>query len=172
MSSNKNKSFRGRFCTMNCEDIKPILPLYLNNELDHQQYKLVAEHMESCSRCQSELYDLQGVDNLFKDYLKPKTAPEFNYNRMKSKKRSYYISSVAAAVLLFFIIFFAVQRDKPDLSWDNNRLTELVELNDDMDILYSEYALSNSLVGYNHSVIYNAFYSISEDVDYLQELGN
>jgi len=157
---------------MKCENVKQMLPLCLNNELDRQQSLAFKKHLNTCSGCRSELTDLQEVDNLFKTYLKPETAPDFQSNRIKSKKRYYYLSTVAAAILVFYIIFSTVQPDEKNLTWDNNRIIELIEMNDNLDLFYSDYTQSISTFNDSPSAEYNAFYSISEDVDYLLKLEN
>ena len=152
---------------MNCENIKQLLPLYLNNELDDQQFKEVQKHLQSCSDCQSELDDMQELDTLLKTHLKPETAPQFRSNRIKSQKRYYYLSAVAAAIV-FYIIFSTIQTDKPEITWENNRITELMEMNDNLDILDSDDRQQRAIDDNTLPAEDGELYSISEDLDYLQ----
>ena len=155
---------------MDCENIKELLPLYLTDELDDQQSMAVQKHLDSCSSCRSELDNLQEVDQLLKTHLKPESAPLFRLSEKKSKKRYYYLSAVAAALVLY-IIFSTVQPDKPELTWENNRITELMEINDNLDILDSDYR-QLAINGTTLPAEDEELYSIGEDVDYLQTLEN
>lgn len=157
---------------MNCNDIKNILPLYLNNELDSQTFAAVKKHLKSCATCRAELSDLRGLDSYLKINLKTQTAPDFDYERTKSKKRSLYYSYLTAAALLLFIVFFAVQHETPDVRWENDNLSELIELNDELDVFSSGKAFSNAAPDYNISTTYRALYSLGEDVEYLRGLDN
>jgi predicted anti-sigma-YlaC factor YlaD len=156
---------------MDCENIKELLPLYLNNELDDQQFKEVQKHLDSCSGCRSELDDIQELDTLLKTHLKPETTPQFRSSRIKSKKRYYYLSAVAAALVLY-IIFSTVQPDKPELTWENYRITELMEMNDNLDIVDSDARKQLAINGNTLPTEDEELYSIGEDVDYLQTIEN
>jgi hypothetical protein len=156
---------------MNCEDLQQILPLYINHELDHQKFLLVKKHLDSCPGCRSEFSDLHEVDILVKTYIKSKTAPDFQSFKTKSKKRYYYLSAVAAAAVVFYITFSTVQRDEHSLSWENYRLSELMDMNDNLDIINSDYSRSRTTLHNKISAEDEVFYTISEDVDYLQESG-
>jgi predicted anti-sigma-YlaC factor YlaD len=151
---------------MRCENVKQLLPLYLTDELDQQQSETVKDHLASCPDCRSEFEELQEMASLLKTQLKPEPAPDLQLDTEKSKRRLYYISYVAAAALIFFIIILAVQSDEPDLTWENNQLSVLTEMNESLDILET----TASTDPYPISNKDDLFYSISEHTDYLQSV--
>ena len=138
--------------------------------MDQQQSESVKEHLESCAGCRSELDELRAVDNIIESHYKPEVAPAFNLNKTTSKRRFYYLSYVAAAILVFYIILSTIQPEKQDLNWDNDRLIELVELNDNLDILESNDLHSHLTLTDNGGTDHSNLYSISEDLDYLLEI--
>ena len=154
---------------MTCENVKDILLLYIDEELDQQQLKSVQDHLESCAGCRSEADALREVDNILDSHYKPEVAPAFNLKKTTSRKRYYYLSYVAAAILLFYIILSSVEPEKQNLNWENERLIELVELNDNLDILESAAVLSNPTLTDNGMTENTSVYSINEDIDYLME---
>ena len=154
---------------MNCENIKQTLPLYLNDELDHEQFIAVKNHLESCSGCLSELKELQELESLLQKNLKTVTAPDLQPDRIKSKKRYYYLSYMAAAVLVFFIVFLSIQPEEANLNWENHQISELIEMNDNLDILDSDKSKLNQTLPYNQSADSELLYTIGEDIDYLNE---
>jgi len=40
---------------MNCQEIKKLIPIYLDGELQHQESHSVREHLTGCPACQKEL---------------------------------------------------------------------------------------------------------------------
>jgi predicted anti-sigma-YlaC factor YlaD len=154
---------------MNCENIKQTLPLYLNDELDHGQFIAVKNHLESCTGCLSELKELQELESLLQKNLKTETAPDLQPDRIKSKKRYYYLSYMAAAVLVFLIVFLSIQPEEANLNWENHQISELIEMNDNLDILDSDKSKLNQTLPYNQSADSELLYTIGEDIDYLNE---
>jgi predicted anti-sigma-YlaC factor YlaD len=149
---------------MKCEHIKQLLPVYLNDELDHQQSVKVKNHLDTCSGCQSELAEMQEMEILLETHLKPEPAPDLQVKSNKSKSRTYYFRYVAAAVLVCVIILLVVQSDQANYNWENNRLSELTEMNENLDILEA----TGSADHYASSEKDDLFYTISEDADYLE----
>lgn len=46
---------------MNCNEIKDMLPLYIDDELDDKEKKLVEEHIEKCENCKKELEEYKKI---------------------------------------------------------------------------------------------------------------
>jgi len=47
--------------TMNCNEIKDMLPLYIDGELEDTEKKLVEEHIEKCENCKKELEEYKKI---------------------------------------------------------------------------------------------------------------
>ena len=45
---------------MNCEEIKMVLPEYIDGRLDKEKERLIGEHLDGCSKCSQEFRDMQG----------------------------------------------------------------------------------------------------------------
>jgi hypothetical protein len=61
----------GKLSGMNCREARPLLPLFFDGELDARQLRNVALHSTRCSDCESELQQLEhlqdlGVDHVYK----------------------------------------------------------------------------------------------------------
>lgn len=56
---------------MNCNDIKDMLPLYIDEELDDKEKKLVEEHIEKCENCRKEFEEYKKIiymlQNMFEE---------------------------------------------------------------------------------------------------------
>ena len=76
---------------MNCEIIKDLIPLYIDNCCSEESKKVVEEHLKSCSECK-RLFDEMGTP---RDILPPFEAPK------KLGKINDRNASVLQSVLLF-----------------------------------------------------------------------
>ena len=49
---------------MNCKEVKNKLSEYLDNMMSESQAVLIKEHLDTCSQCRIEYYELKIVSNL------------------------------------------------------------------------------------------------------------
>jgi len=54
---------------MNCNEIKDMLSLYIDGELDEKEKKAVEEHVEVCESCRSELEQYQKIINMLQSLI-------------------------------------------------------------------------------------------------------
>ena len=100
---------------MNHEDIKKLLSAYVEGELDASDKKAVAAHLDSCSRCQAELAELNQLEEVL-NKMKLKSPPEETweiywgsvYNRLE-RKIGWIVFSIGLMLLIFFGAFQAIK---------------------------------------------------------------
>ncbi|NLD50300.1 MAG: hypothetical protein GX660_24440 [Clostridiaceae bacterium] len=106
----------------NCNEVKELISMYIDNELDEMDRKNVEKHVESCTECKNELEDLRKMVNFlgsfdevdlpsdFKETLHEKLVN--NKEKMQNRNRFLLISnnkyfravtSVAAVILIIFM---------------------------------------------------------------------
>ncbi|MBZ9622550.1 DUF4179 domain-containing protein [Clostridium sp. FP2] len=130
---------------MNCEDIGEKLIEYIDDSLDEQEKKIIAEHIKECEQCRLELEELQSItlyvenkkqeiitpNNLFKNIkVKLSNKPSF-----KMKKRGVKVTVIAAAmVVLLTVTVFAVEKLNLSLKWwqktsvkENSAIEQLIK---------------------------------------------
>src|SRR5262245_12808966 len=54
---------------MNCRETRPLLPLFLDGELDARQVRGVALHSTRCTACEQELQRLERLQDLVGEYI-------------------------------------------------------------------------------------------------------
>lgn len=62
---------------MRCVDIKRLIPVYLDGELEPQETKAVKEHLVSCPVCQKELHALERSWKMLEEWKEIEPAPGY-----------------------------------------------------------------------------------------------
>ncbi|MDD5195126.1 MAG: zf-HC2 domain-containing protein [Candidatus Omnitrophica bacterium] len=96
---------------MNCEEVKAIIPAYINHSASQDETGLVEEHLCICNDCRQSLS--QAIDNSPRAPTKekqPDTNP-VNESTIVPKKEKigvweYAVLSIGVLVLVFFIFLF------------------------------------------------------------------
>jgi len=127
---------------MNCEQVKNLISLYIDNELDEKECSEFEDHISSCESCRNELNDILKIVKLlrsipqvelpsnFKAQLHEKLIKAKEEEKLNKRKgllfvgNSYFkaISGIAAVVLVVFAIrglFFGGSMTK----WSMNKYT-------------------------------------------------
>ena len=105
-----------------CSEIKELISLYIDDELDIDESREFEEHMESCEECRNELYELKQIVGLCRDTAEEELPADFrmelhqkllsiqnqtvNGKKVLLFRTKYFglFSSVAAVFLLVFLI--------------------------------------------------------------------
>ena len=56
---------------MNCKNVEPLLPLYVGLDVDEEQSRLVAAHLQSCTECTLAADEYAGAGQLLQGYQPP-----------------------------------------------------------------------------------------------------
>jgi len=72
---------------MNCKKIKNLLQLYIDDALTFGERQLVAEHLEGCSACRTELKSLSSIVQMVESLPEVSTPPDFTENLMTKISR-------------------------------------------------------------------------------------
>jgi len=69
---------------MNCDEIKNLLSLYIDDELDEEERLLVEEHLQKCEECQKELEEYKKIIQALKNI--PDEEPPLGYCKRLHEK--------------------------------------------------------------------------------------
>jgi len=72
---------------MNCQKIKKLLQLYIDDALTFGEKQQVEQHLEECSACRAELKSLSASVKLIKSFHEVSTPPNFTENLMAKISR-------------------------------------------------------------------------------------
>jgi hypothetical protein len=143
---------------MNCRESRPLLPLFLDGELDARQMREVALHSTRCGECEHELRGMERLQELISTRIQSQVA-EIDLSRvwagvaprLESVKRPWYetlrerweelsprwqtlapISAAAAVAGLVAMLFWQSQgpvENKPWVGADNSAIVDSVQSN-------------------------------------------
>lgn len=135
---------------MNCQKIKNLLQLYIDNALTFGEKQLVEEHLEGCSVCRTELKSLSATVKLIKFLPEVSTPPDFTQNIMakisqekiqiqsswmdRLKKQvsipqfSFRFAGAAAITALFVFLAFTFLFNPSSLPSQNEAVAQQVEV--------------------------------------------
>ena len=68
---------------MNCMDVREMLSLYMDNELNEEETIIVANHLKNCEACQSEYNELKQLHDMLQNLEEISIPKEFD-ERLKS----------------------------------------------------------------------------------------
>ncbi len=93
---------------MKCNEIKPYLAGYLDDELNSELRKIVEEHLQTCTECASELEEMKKIREMLHKMSTPKMPDAFwqtywqrIYNKIE-RGIGWIIFSIGAIILLAF----------------------------------------------------------------------
>lgn len=124
---------------MNCNDIKDMLPLYIDEELDDKEKKLVEEHIEKCENCRKELEEYKRIIHMLqnmteeeppKGYCKRLHEKLLKTNvqkKISTRSRWVKYGSIAAAFVLVVSVIYvssnsrmgSISKSKNNVSYDS-----------------------------------------------------
>ena len=61
---------------MNCKNVEPLLPLHVGGDLEEEQSRLVAAHLQSCTECTLVADEYAGTNQLLRRYEPPLFSDE------------------------------------------------------------------------------------------------
>ena len=88
----------------NCEIIKDLLPLYVDNICSNQSRKIVEEHLDECPKCQTYLQEIKKTIIIEDDDDKPQEMA----NILKRLKNKIIKRNIIIAILNLLIIIFTL----------------------------------------------------------------
>lgn len=91
---------------MSCEDIKPIIPSYINHTAKDAEISKVEEHLCVCNQCREYLSQL--MDKPHSQYEHVETLPEIPVQ--KDSDVIAYIMLGLGVIVLFFVLFLLIKR--------------------------------------------------------------
>lgn len=117
---------------MNCDEIRKLLPAYLEDTLTPEEKKSVESHLTSCALCSRSREDLKKVDNLLKGLGDVEPPPFFQQRVMarvreeaRQKKgilRKFFYPlglkipiQVSAMLLVAVLAFYLYQKNEPEM---------------------------------------------------------
>jgi Predicted integral membrane protein len=98
---------------MKCDEIRELLSLYIDRELDESQMKIVADHLAACDSCKNEYTGIMEMVSLLGE-IEEAPVPDLFENRWKSvlknkkKKVNWRIFTSIAAIFAVCVISIAL----------------------------------------------------------------
>ena len=129
---------------MNCNEIKDMMSLYIDDELEDEEKLLFEHHIESCEHCKKELDEYRKMVNILQNL--PEEEPPKGYckrlheklldvklnNKTSMRSRWIRYSSIAAAfVLIISTIYFANMNGSFNRSMDEKSVAYDEDLNEE-----------------------------------------
>jgi len=121
---------------MNCNEIKDMLPLYIDEQLEDKEKKLVKEHIEKCENCSKELEEYEKIRHMLqnmteeeppKGYCKRLHEKLLKINVQKKISARYrwvkYGSLAAVFVLVVSAIYFSSSLRMGNMSKSENNVS-------------------------------------------------
>lgn len=109
---------------MNCNEIKDMFQLYIDDELDGKEKMLVEEHLEKCENCRKELEEYEKIKLLLKNMVEQE-PPKGYCNRLhekllKTKVKNKFsrsarwmkYGSIAASIVLLIMVVYLSSNDR------------------------------------------------------------
>lgn len=95
-----------------CNIIRDILPLYIENMVSNDTVLFVEEHLQSCSECRDELENMKKSNNIESAFeINSSAVDSLKALKRKMRKRKMVtiaISFVTAATLVFAVLYFTI----------------------------------------------------------------
>lgn len=153
--------FKEVVINMKCQEIKKIIPSYLEEDLQPKQFQMVTEHLNGCSGCQRQLEIFQKSWALLGrlENIEPKADYISRFWTEVSSRKSWYekaletvkeyvpqkrlIPAFATACLILVMGFFAVknyfyindEKALASLSQDDLEMVQSMELAENYDMI-------------------------------------
>ncbi len=96
---------------MTCNEVKPVLSLYQDNELDAKRKSAVRAHLIKCPHCRLEIHRLETIVRDIKNLEEVEPALNFTtlvMGRIKERETRRWFALPQFAYSLIFIIFFII----------------------------------------------------------------
>ncbi len=93
---------------MKCKDIKNLLSLYIDNELDSYRKNKIEEHLEECKKCKKYYYEILKLNNdliSIKQLEYNEQLESFIMSKIKDNQDSKSLITYLIYSLTFIIIF-------------------------------------------------------------------
>lgn len=87
---------------MNCEVIRDLLPLYVDDACSEETRRMVDEHLQACPDCANMLKELQS--NEIEEDLKEEKNEVIRYQAKRFKRRSAAVGSLIAGLFMIPIV--------------------------------------------------------------------
>lgn len=87
---------------MNCEVIRDLLPLYVDDACSEETRRMVDEHLQACPDCANMLKELQS--NEIEENLKEEKNEVIRYQAKRFKRRSAAVGSLIAGLFMIPIV--------------------------------------------------------------------
>ena len=100
---------RGAKTPMKCDEVKPALSAYQDNELDTAAGAAVRTHLEECQNCRSEYRELQILYRRLETMPEKEPAANFTsliMGKVKEREQRHWFSLPSFAYSLVFLFFF------------------------------------------------------------------
>lgn len=147
---------------MDCREIKELIPIYLDGELESQDHRLVAEHLLSCEACRAEAQTIEKSWEMLGelDPIEPDPNYMTRFRKRISEQTSWhekilddvrdifanrrFVPALAAAGIIFFISILATYQfmQKPEFDTTLSELNEVdfemvehIDLAENFDII-------------------------------------
>ncbi len=111
-----------------CFEIEQLMTLYVDDELDYEQRKDLADHLETCERCREEFERVKQMTQEL-NHLGHIALPEGFHEEMLERMSlnrgmdfKDYLSTVAAAIVCFVVVTATLSAIQPHIQYraDNN----------------------------------------------------
>lgn len=142
---------------MECKDVKDLLSLFQDGEMDNVRSEQIKSHLKSCSACQQEWRLLQQLEQEMKNL--PQVEPSLSFTatimgRVKDRQKKSWLhlpSMVYSLVfLLFFVLgFYLTKESAPTAEPENETMyiTQLMEESQSLALLSVQGETFNILAG-------------------------
>ena len=139
---------------LNCNIIKDILPLVVEDLASEDTVKLINDHIETCPKCNEEYIKLKESKISYKSISKPETVPLKSIRR-KLKNRNIYIGLLSALIICLSLVITLNMATKPiPLSYIEAIESTKIE-NEKLFIKFNPIVSNYSIVSYgsNHDIM-------------------